>query len=299
MSKSEAKVFIIRATFLSGQESAEQKPYRDLTIPSDYTLYSLAETVVEQFGMEFTHAFGFYDNLEKWDNSRLAFELFADVEGEEETKTHSVKENHISRAFEGEGAEMLLVYDYGEEYKIHLKVTAVEDRQKGENYPGLVDAFGKGPVPGGEIEPLSFQVDLSDAGPGPVLEDGDRHFYDIEEESLKRVAKLFRFPEEKELPSVNMQYLEIFYDHLIKHVNFPFYGVFGEQKEEDIVYHNVEVLGLIDPDETSDLDKFGILAQVNLNNQLVKMPLAEIVINQGDPNYEEVEDFCVWYWNYR
>ncbi len=102
------------------------------------------------------------------------------------------------------------------------------------------------------------------------------------------------------LPTVDNRSLEIFYDYLLQRVQFPYYGVFAQDNEQrQQEYYPVVVKALIDPDESEELEKYGILAFVIWNDQEVKMPVAEIVINQGDPNYDVVEDYCTWYWDHK
>ena len=41
--------------------------YRVLAVPEEFTLYDLAEAIVDSFGFDFDHAFGFYNNIKEMD----------------------------------------------------------------------------------------------------------------------------------------------------------------------------------------------------------------------------------------
>lgn len=278
---------VIKAS-LTQAGSGEENPFRILDIPAHYTLYELARSIIEQFGKSFDHSFGFYSNLENWKKSEVAYELFADLEGEDQTGTKGVKNTPVLEVLSGKGDRVLFLFDYGEEWKILL---VLQDRREGPGFDGvsMEDAFGA--VPGGD---QASEVSAYQKG----LEEG-RHYYELEEEALERVAKIFQMGEGEDPPAVNARTLETYYDYLRNNIRFPFFGVFSEQREQNSVYHPVEVLAIMDPDESEELDKYGLLTEVLIEGQKAKMPLAEIVINQGDPNYDLVEDYCVWYWSER
>jgi len=40
-------------------------PYRTIAIPESYSLYDLAEKIIESYDFDFDHAFGFYDNIKR------------------------------------------------------------------------------------------------------------------------------------------------------------------------------------------------------------------------------------------
>ena len=58
----------------------DKRTYRDIDISSDRSLYALAAAIVDSFGFDFDHAFGFYDRLgPNFYKSPVRFELFVDM----------------------------------------------------------------------------------------------------------------------------------------------------------------------------------------------------------------------------
>ncbi|MES0490416.1 MAG: calcium-binding protein [Leptospirales bacterium] len=123
------------------------------------------------------------------------------------------------------------------------------------------------------------------------------HFYDIEiAGSMERLSKLFQT--KGEFPPVNAATLEAMYDYLTQKVKFPFQGEIAALDENppgrQIV--NVTVNGVFDPDDTDELNRYGLVCEVFNGKETFHMPLSEIVIKQEDASFQFVEDYCVWYW---
>ena len=73
------KAYLIKTTLSDRYGKVRGQPLRVLAIPEYFTLYSLAETIVDSFGFDFDHPFGFYDNIKRWSHSDEGYELFADI----------------------------------------------------------------------------------------------------------------------------------------------------------------------------------------------------------------------------
>ncbi len=281
------KIFLIRAVPFHESLTHVARPFLDILTEEDYPLYDLARFVTESYGLDFSKAFGYYSEPDDWKKSDRAYELFADMDddGEEPSsamtdtaiKPLSVKNTTVSQAFSGPGGKLLLVFDYGEEYKFYLEVDSLQDSGQGLTYPSLTSPFPEGegrlPAPQEEV-----------------------HYYDLENQARKRLAAVFGTDPQEDLPPVNLRNLEIYHDYVKSKINFPFFGVFTMMDGERTVYIDVEAVSIMDPDETPDLDQFGLICEVKYEGQTGKMPMAEIVINQEDPNYDYIEDYCIWFW---
>jgi len=131
------------------------------------------------------------------------------------------------------------------------------------------------------------------------MEDPGLHFYDREiRDAKERMFPVFGLSEEDDWPDMNHQNLEIIYDHLISTVSFPFYAEFAmpdPQKGGETIT-NIEVHNIIDPDITYEIDTYGLICEASDERGQFKVPLSEIVIQQEDPNYHLIEDYCIWYW---
>lgn len=77
-------VYHLKATLTDWDARVKGKPYRVIAIPPERSLYELAEAITDAFGFDFDHAFGFYNDLKNPYRSSESYELFADLEEEEE-----------------------------------------------------------------------------------------------------------------------------------------------------------------------------------------------------------------------
>jgi hypothetical protein len=75
--------------------SLEPEIFRDIEIASTASLYRLAGAIIDAFGFDFDHAFGFYNKLTgNYYDAKMKYELFADM-GDAEEGVRSVKKTPI------------------------------------------------------------------------------------------------------------------------------------------------------------------------------------------------------------
>jgi len=124
--------------------SLRAKIYRDIEIPSDRSLYDLAEAIVRAYGFDLDHAFGFFPKLTgNIFDAKPRYELFADMgEGGDSL---SVKKTMVAQAFPKVGKTMTFLFDYGDEWRFRVEVLALGERQPRKRYPGVVASVGKAP----------------------------------------------------------------------------------------------------------------------------------------------------------
>src|SRR3954452_10332977 len=72
--------------------------YRDIELPSSGSLEDLAAAIVDAFGFDFDHAFGFYSKLKGDYRSGERYELFADL-GEAGEGVGSVRRTKLAPPF--------------------------------------------------------------------------------------------------------------------------------------------------------------------------------------------------------
>ncbi len=97
---------MIKAILSDWEGRVRGKPYRILAIAGEFTLYALAESIVKAFDFDFDHAFGFYDNIKHWIDSRECYELFKDIEEDdwlEPSPCKSVKKSRVNKVFDSIG----------------------------------------------------------------------------------------------------------------------------------------------------------------------------------------------------
>ena len=144
------KIYLIKVTLSDWHGRAKGHPYRVLAIPEEFTLYRLAEAIVNSFDFYFDHCFGFYDNIKKWIDSGEGYELFADIG--EETKHKGVERTRVRRVFDKIGKKMLFLFDYGDEWHFIVELKGVESSDNYEKYPLVAESVGYAPPQYGESE---------------------------------------------------------------------------------------------------------------------------------------------------
>ena len=142
------KTCILRASLLG-----DDPLYRDIEIPENQSLYDLAEAIVDAFGFDFDHAFGFFSEL-GWNiyDSPVRYELFVDMGTEnggmgsdDRPKAGSVKKTKISQAFTEPKQKIQFLFDYGDEWRFEIEVRDFAEKAKGVKYPRILDLKGVSP----------------------------------------------------------------------------------------------------------------------------------------------------------
>jgi Plasmid pRiA4b ORF-3-like protein len=118
--------------------------YRDLELPSGASLEDLAAAIVGAFGFDFDHAFGFYSSLGyRYHDAEERYELFADL-GEASEGVRSVRRTRLSAAFPELGKTMLLLFDYGDEWRFKVELIGLGRKEKAV-YPRVLKRVGEAP----------------------------------------------------------------------------------------------------------------------------------------------------------
>lgn len=153
--KQEEKIYILKVTLSDVFGRGRGTPHRILAIPERFTLYGLAEEIINAFDFYFDHCFGFFDNLKLWAKSNECYELFKDIEKEqrlEPTRCKSVKKTRIDGVFNKIGKEMLFLFDYGDEWRFIVELKGIEPPKQDTKYPLILESVGDAPLQYGEIE---------------------------------------------------------------------------------------------------------------------------------------------------
>lgn len=144
------KIYLIKAILSDWYGHVRGMPYRTLAIREGSTLYSLAEAIVDSFDFDFDHAFGFYDNIKRWTESREGYELFTDIGEEREFK--SVKKTKVKKVFDKIKKKMLFLFDYGDEWHFIVEFKGIESPKEDAKYPLVVESVGEASPQYGEMD---------------------------------------------------------------------------------------------------------------------------------------------------
>ena len=119
--------------------------YRDLELPSGGSLEDLAAAVVNAFGFDFDHAFGFYGSLgRRYHDAEERYELFADL-GQADEGVRGVRRTKLGTAFPEVGKTMLFLFDYGDEWRFQVEPRTLCKKALSARYPRLVASVGDAP----------------------------------------------------------------------------------------------------------------------------------------------------------
>jgi hypothetical protein len=125
---------------------------RTIEIPEAFSLYRLAEGVIGAFGFAFDHAFGFFDSDQGIGHifgAKRKYDLFTDMieQGQdiEPTGAGSVKKTMVSEVWQKPGDRMVMLFDYGDDWRFNvlLKTVGAEDKKK--KYPVVLEKTGRAP----------------------------------------------------------------------------------------------------------------------------------------------------------
>ena len=125
--------------------SLKPRVYRDIEIEGAKSLHDLAEAIVAEFDFDFDHAFGFYSDLKNpYSRSGERYELFADME-DSDSDAGSVKRTKVAQVFGAVGKKMLFLFDYGDEWRFQIALTALSEKAPKVRYPRMLSSTGEAP----------------------------------------------------------------------------------------------------------------------------------------------------------
>ena len=137
-------IYLLKVTVSDLYGSIRGRPYRTLAIPGEFTLYELAESILDAFEFDFDHGFGFYNNIEDWTASDARYESSIGVTTELQDSRDVAKTN-VDEAFGKPKNKLLFLYDYGEEWHFVVQHTETKVSDADTKYPEIVKSYAKAP----------------------------------------------------------------------------------------------------------------------------------------------------------
>ena len=118
----------------------------DLVFTGDWSLYHLAESLIEALGFDFDHAFEFCDDLEDPYRSKERYSVFAGVELEaDDVIERGVKDTSVREVFT-KGRDMLFHFDFGDDWFFHVTCTDVQESSARRKSRKITARRGQPPV---------------------------------------------------------------------------------------------------------------------------------------------------------
>ena len=120
------------------------------------------------------------------------------------------------------------------------------------------------------------------------------------EKSEKRIAQILGVEKSEELPDVSKKILKIYHSYLNKNLSFPFDAEYSKETGplED-TYYDIKVTGLFKSGECPDLEFYGLFCKGKQGRRKIEIPLGEVTVKQESKNKQLIEDYRMWFWNYR
>ena len=129
---------------------------------------------------------------------------------------------------------------------------------------------------------------------------------------LKLVTELPRGDDQKErtlaalgstddrLPVVDDDTLHEYYEYLSANLSLPFTAHYPKPTNpREEVLHECTVLGLLDPSKCVNDEIDGIFCKTQKVEFEVNLPLVELEVPKGSRNFQMIEDYWGWFWNWR
>ena len=116
----------------------------------------------------------------------------------------------------------------------------------------------------------------------------------------ERIANIFHLADVEELPPVTDETLEIYYQYFKNALIIPFQTIYKQEigfLQE--LQHEITVIDILNPTQSFDSDFYGIFCESKTNTGTKIIPLAELELDADDENYLLIDDYSMWFWNYR
>lgn len=115
----------------------------EFVLGGKYSLYELAEFIIETLDFDFDHAFEFCNDLKQPYRSTEKYTLFADMDEGDEWP--GVMKTLVSDVFQPK-RKMMFHFDYGDDWMFLITCTAVKESAGKRRFKKVVATKGKPPV---------------------------------------------------------------------------------------------------------------------------------------------------------
>ncbi len=125
----------------------KENALRRIQIAGTKSLYNFARVITDAFGFYFDHCFGFYDNFQRYPDSKMSYELFVDVrEAPLTPRNKGVKKTKIQQIFKSIGEKRLFLFDYGDEWHFAVELKEIKQVEKWDLKPKILECIGNAPL---------------------------------------------------------------------------------------------------------------------------------------------------------
>lgn len=132
----------------------DKRIVREIEVLESFNLYKLAEAIINTYDFDFDHRFGFFSKITDgfcFDSERK-YELFSDMPDVEQTGAGSVEKTKIGEVWKKPGDKMLMLFDYGDDWRFVVELVGFGEKQPKIKYPHLFKKVGVAPPQYEEVE---------------------------------------------------------------------------------------------------------------------------------------------------
>lgn len=117
----------------------------------------------------------------------------------------------------------------------------------------------------------------------------------------KRISKIIGLDENNELPDVSDETMKAFHKYLCENLELPFTATFEEETGPmESTQYLVKITSLLDFEDHDDLEFDGLYGKGKQGREEIVIPLAELTVTEEESrNFQLIDDYCSWFWNYR
>jgi len=102
------------------------------------------------------------------------------------------------------------------------------------------------------------------------------------------------------LPKVNEDTLARYYAYLSANLSLPFTAYYPQpMNAQEKSQFRCIVLDLLDPAQHLGDEFDGIFCRTRKGNFVVNLPLIELEVPNDSPDFQLIEDYSYWFWNWR
>ena len=112
-----------------------------------------------------------------------------------------------------------------------------------------------------------------------------------------RIRAILGLRREASLPKVNAATMLKYYRFLSSRLTLPCEARYSSDADDTV--YPVTVVGLVDPQTIPSDNRAGLFCIAHHRNQVDSLPLVNIEVGYGCPNFPILEDYWFWFWNWR
>jgi hypothetical protein len=102
------------------------------------------------------------------------------------------------------------------------------------------------------------------------------------------------------VPRVGEKTLARYHKYLSANLSLPFVAYYPEPTNaQERTQFRCNVVELLDPAEWLGDEFDGLFCKTRKGKFEVNLPLVELHLPEDDPNFQLIDDYCYWFWNWR